>query len=1240
MDIKTDVKKWTYLLSWSILIAPLAQAQTASLYTPQPYAAPIPPSLARDIVTYRAALDTYLLNPIASTQTALSQALSDFQANISAGQADASLDTLSLSANTTINGLGGASQREIVNAYDAGSIDLQNGATLTIKDNVASGTGGGWLNVGNDALFALTADATSRYTITNNSSNDNGGAIHSDNGNLYITYSDFTTNHSDSSGGAISNDVGTLYLADSEFGNNTADFSGGAIYNNFGSIQFVNIYFNNNSTDFYGGAIENDNGNIYILGASFTSNTSNDLGGAIDNNQGKLVIENTLFTDNYALNKGGAINSQQGTITLTNTSFTKNTADGDGGALYLDGSELNIKVTGGSTSLFSGNIANATANALFIDTMSDNSVLNVTTDANSILDMRDPLAGDANSSQTITVNKNGTGEWKLAGHNHFITSDNSSDSRFNVNQGTLYLYHQGEIANASAINPAAVVDAGAITLEGTNAIFTLNAGATLAAGGGNTITTDDSIVLEKGATLSFDAAHATDNGGTPSATNAVLNLVAANGVSITGTGQLNIDLLSLNAANGNYTLLYNSNNAADSFSTANVNANVTLLGQSTSANSRISSLSLSVNPDNIVLNQNSTGNDLATWTNAAANSIWDINEHNWQLTISGTNYTQYLPGDAVRFDDTVRANQQITVNSGGVLVAGMEVDSQYDYTFNGGAIVADITATTITNPALATGELYKLGSGKLTLNNSFTGNVNLRGGSLIVGDSTANSSAIVIGDIQAGLGTLLGGYGQIQGSVNLLSGSTIAPGNSIGTLMVGNITFNLGATYEVEALSNGLSDRINVTGTAIINGGDISVLAGAGLWSANTSYVIIDAPNNPITGTFDNLNTNLAFLTPSLDYTNPNQVKLTLTRSGTSFANVGITYNQINTGNAIESLGSSHPVYNNVVGMSALQAQRAFNNLSGEIYASAKSALFSNSYYSRSAIYKHLNNQDSLLTNVLDTNKHLWIDTWYHNGYLKDDSNADRLNNRGQGILIGADMLSNDTSTLGVALGYELTNLSIGGDRASKADIDAIHVLGYARTSINALDLKGGVGYSWLDVDSKRDISLGSATSKNKANYRGQQWQLFTETSHSFQLNTHTQLSPYVNLTYQQLKFNNFNEKGSLGTLHSKKQTAHQLQSAFGSRAEFTLTNKASIYTDLAWQHNFGKRTPDTKLRFHGGVSDYKIKGIEMNKNNALVGVGANFQLADNINLNLGYEGQYGNRSKDHAVRGKLEIKF
>jgi autotransporter-associated beta strand protein len=110
----------------------------------------------------------------------------------------------------------------------------------------------------------------------------------------------------------------------------------------------------------------------------------------------------------------------------------------------------------------------------------------------------------------------------------------------------------------------------------------------------------------------------------------------------------------------------------------------------------------------------------------------------------------------------------------------------------------------------------KLGSGTTTLsgNNTYTGATAINAGELLVNGNLASSATTV------NSGGTLGGIGTL-GAVTINSGGTIAPGNSPGTISVGNMTWNAGGNYNWQLANATASagsgwDLISSTGTLTI----------------------------------------------------------------------------------------------------------------------------------------------------------------------------------------------------------------------------------------------------------------------------------------------------------------------------------------------------------------------------------------------------------------------------------------
>ena len=147
------------------------------------------------------------------------------------------------------------------------------------------------------------------------------------------------------------------------------------------------------------------------------------------------------------------------------------------------------------------------------------------------------------------------------------------------------------------------------------------------------------------------------------------------------------------------------------------------------------------------------------------------------------------------------------------------------------------------NVISGTGALQQNGTGVTVLTNTstYTGATVVNTGGLFVNGSIASSSGLTVnpGAFVAGTGTLPN---------TTISGGTLSPGNSIGTITVnGSLTFVGPGNYIVE-VSPSAADRTNVTGTATL-AGSVNAFFAPGDCTHRTHYTILSATGG-LSGTF------------------------------------------------------------------------------------------------------------------------------------------------------------------------------------------------------------------------------------------------------------------------------------------------------------------------------------------------------------------------------------------------------
>nr|WP_278521180.1 autotransporter-associated beta strand repeat-containing protein [Brucella anthropi] len=602
--------------------------------------------------------------------------------------------------------------------------------------------------------------------------------------------------------------------------------------------------------------------------------------------------------------------------------------------------------------------------------------------------------------------------------------------------------------------------------------------------------------------------------------------------------------------------------------------------------------------------------------------------------------------------------------SGGTLVGGgtLQGDTaslQGNITNNAQLVFDQQSNGIFTGSLSGSGSLVKQGSGMLVFNGNgagFAGSTVVENGMLKVGDADP-SAAVLGGDVTIGTGGTLRGHGVILGSVT--NQGILRPGGSVGTLTInGNLVQTANSVLQIDTTPAGEAGKLVVGGSAQLAGG-LSIIGENGSWSPQTNYTILTSAGG-ISGTFANIDSNLAFLTPSLTY-GATTIDLRLNRNDTSFASVGETRNQKAVAGAADRLGRGE-VYNALVSLSAAEARAGFDALSGEIHASVKGALIDESRFARDAIDDRLRasfDANCKAGNSVWTGKGsagaygqacantaetaFWLQGYGAWGSNDGDGNAAKLSGSTGGVFIGTDIPVGSWRT-GLMAGYGNSSFD-ADDRFSSADVDSYTLGAYAGTVIEKvgagdIGLRFGATHSWYNIDTGRSISFAGFKAVEETSYDAQALQLFGEAGYKMQAGR-ASFEPFANLAYVRLHTDGYDGDGVAG-LHSDSDNSDVTYTTLGLRAatDLTLGGLAStLHATLGWQHAAGDITPVARHAF-AGSEPFSVAGVPIAEDAALIEAGLNFQFSENASLAAGYKGQFGDGAVRNGFNASFNVKF
>jgi outer membrane autotransporter protein len=636
------------------------------------------------------------------------------------------------------------------------------------------------------------------------------------------------------------------------------------------------------------------------------------------------------------------------------------------------------------------------------------------------------------------------------------------------------------------------------------------------------------------------------------------------------------------------------------------------------------------------------------------------------LTLTGAN--TYTGGTTVNAGTlqlgaggSLASTGSLTVNGGTFALNG---HNQTVGMLSGSGGVIDLSGGTLTvnNNADATLATSLVGNGSFV--NQGTGTLDLTGNNTFTGSLTTNSGGLAMNGSFTGTvivnGGTLSGNGTMGGLI-VNAGGTVAPGNSIGTLTVtGNMVQNAGSFYQVEANAAGQSDRINVGGTATLNGGTVQVLAQPGNYRARTTYTILRASGG-VTGTYSGVTSNFAFLTPSLSY-DANDVFLTLALAGFSFG--GRTINQRAVGGVPDQTfasasGDYATVLNAIAALSREQGPQILDAISGQNYAGFSNAMvqaaqlfltnFANRAGSSTGGGTKVQLAEACVTACDATPPAVW-GAWGGavggTGTISGNDNAGTFTYTVGGFSGGLDRKFGDNFTAGVTVGY-LTGGQWTGGFSGRSVTDSVQAGLYGSFLQGPLYVDAIAGYAYSSNQLWRNINipgLQSRTAYGNAGANQFLGQLETGWRFDFGGAPGYYVTPFGLIQGSVVTQNALTETGaqSLG-LNVAQQTTSSLRTIFGAQLgasmDVGLRDRIAAQLRLGWSHEYSDTARPVTASFVGAPAvPFTVFGAAPTRDGAVIGFSASTAVADAASVYVRYEGTIAGQDSGHALTAGLRM--
>ncbi len=534
---------------------------------------------------------------------------------------------------------------------------------------------------------------------------------------------------------------------------------------------------------------------------------------------------------------------------------------------------------------------------------------------------------------------------------------------------------------------------------------------------------------------------------------------------------------------------------------------------------------------------------------------------------------------------------------------------------------------------------------------------------------------------------VFGGTPTVAG-LEVTNGGTIAPGNSIGTIISsGDVSFGDNTTFQVEVDAVGNSDLLQVTGAGTpigisSVGTTLDVVAAPGLYDLNQIYTIATA--GVVNGQFTTVQDNL----PDIDFTalyDGSSIRLGLTgpasggsssggsSSGGSSSGSGGSSPQspkavfpaaLNTALYVErmfvntmrrragltianggtgvALASNHAV-RFIEGRGAGKPMRGVSGRGVQVASSSADdvAKYAAGSANGSNLFRDWGVWGALMGRTVKTNNEGALPGW---------------KTRIGGMALGAERgltVGDRPVVVGVAGAYSHANTEVEG---SDVTTKTYHAGAYAAGDLGSLSLSGAVSYSWEDYDFERRIPFGGSGALT-ANGSADGYSFSASAEGFYDMSDvfnpvgmfgdwaeGAAFGPLATVTFVDGDRDGFTERGAgILNLTVSGEDMQQTVTGLGLALQFERLIENTHVTfegRAAWEHVLGDRQGVTRSTLSSVGASFTAGSAPEDKNRLALGLGSVVNLSDAILAHLRYDSALSDDTRDHQASLDFTVKF